>query len=279
MLRLRLAMSRSATIVLLLLLCPALLTAQEEEPSLGDVARQARQAKAEQAAQPEARKVIDDDNFSKVLDEAETARVSGKPVFSIDSLKKTFRMTSPDGTCSLSFDARATSLISSAFVTTDLPQDEVTKLEATASIHDDVVELSVRNDSAWEVREVVIGITVLHKTQADVNVVGSSPTPTESKMVSDPTWTGKQPDQTAIYHLRGSAGTKTSASFTAPLSGGILLSATQDWHWALISARGIPPASPATLQSAAVLGGSNSSQAATTAGNASTPDSVSAPIH
>ena len=241
--------SRHTLILLLALLAPMGLNAQEEQPSLGDVAREARKAKAEQG-QPEARKVIDDDNFATVLDEAETARLSGKPVFSIDSINKAFRITSPDGTCSLSFDARATSLISTAFVTTDLPQDELSKLEGTASIHDDMIEVSVHNGTMWELREVVIGVTVLQKpVPADTSA--SDVLASQSKMVSDPTWTGKQPDQTVIYRLRGSAGSKATGTFTAPLNvdSNVSVTPAQDWHWALVSARGIASGNP-NLQTA-----------------------------
>src|SRR5215510_7213323 len=126
--------------------------AQEEEPSLGDVAREARKAKVAERSSS-GQKIIDNDNFSAVLDEAEAARISGKPVFSIDPSGNAFRMTSPDGTCSLSFDAKATALISSSFVSSDLPQDDLAKLEGHALVHDDVLEISVHNGSPWELRE------------------------------------------------------------------------------------------------------------------------------
>src|SRR5215467_15154170 len=102
-------------LLLFALLVPVSIWGQDAEPSLGEVARDARKAKASESAST-GQKIIDNDNFTAVLDEAEAARVTGKPVFSIDSSGNAFRMTSPDGTCSLSFDAKATSLISSSFV-------------------------------------------------------------------------------------------------------------------------------------------------------------------
>src|SRR5215831_20463712 len=147
-------MQSARYILLAALLCiPAALRAQEEEPSLGEVAREARKAKPAETSAAGDPKIIDNDNFDRVLDEAETARLTGRPVFSIDSSGKTFSMTSPDGTCSLSFDARATSLISTPFVSTDLPQDELPKLDGSAVIHDDVVEVSVRNGTDWQLKE------------------------------------------------------------------------------------------------------------------------------
>ena len=231
--------------LVLALYVPAHLRAQEDEPSLGEVAREARKAKVPESPSSSGQKVIDNDNFASTLDAAEAARITGKPVFSIDPSGNAFRMTSPDGTCSLSFDAKATALISSSFVSTDLPQDELPKLEGHAVIHDDVVEISVHNGTPWELREVVVGITVLQKpVHADIDLSAG-----EAKAVSDPSWTGKPPDSTAIYRLRGSASADATATFTAILgSESNIFSGNADWHWAVVSARGVPPASlPAAL--------------------------------
>jgi hypothetical protein len=219
--------------------------AQEGEVSLGQVAREARQAKTPENPTSNGQPVIDNDNFAAVLDEAEAARLTGKPVFSIDPSGNAFRMTSPDGTCSLSFDAKATALISSSFVSTDLPQDELPKLEGHALIHDDLVEVSVHNGTPWELREMVIGITVLQKP-VQIDLIAAEP-----KMVSDPSWTGKLPDSTAIYHLRGSIGANSTGTLSAVLKAdsNISIGGNADWHWALVSARGVPPpASPRTHQ-------------------------------
>src|SRR5436190_16815004 len=234
--------SRQIFVLLLALCLPASVCAQEDQPpSLGEVAREARKVKPPENPSGSDQKVIDNDNFAAVLDEAEAARLTGKPVFSIDPSGNAFRMTSPDGTCSLSFDAKATALISSSFVSTDLPQDELPKLEGHAVIHDDVVEISVHNGTPWELREVVVGITVLQKpVHAEIDLSAG-----EAKAVSDPSWTGKPPDSTAIYHLRGSAAADATATFTAVLgSESNIFSGNADWHWAVVSARGVPPASP-----------------------------------
>ena len=235
--------------LILALYVPAHLRAQEDEPSLGEVAREARKAKVPESPSSSGQKVIDNDNFASTLDAAEAARITGKPVFSIDPSRNAFRMTSPDGTCSLSFDAKATALISSSFVSTDLPQDELPKLEGQAVIHDDMVEISVHNGTPWELREVVVGITVLQKpVHAEIDLSAG-----EAKAVSDPSWTGKPPDSTAIYHLRGSAAADATATFTAILgSESNIFSGNADWHWAVVSARGVPPASlPAALSATA----------------------------
>ena len=235
----------SILVLLLAISMPAL--SQDDAPSLGEVARQARESKASENAGSGSQKIIDNDNFSAVLDQVEAARVSGKPVFSIDPSGNAFRMTSPDGTCSLSFDAKATSLISSSFVSSDLPQDDLVKLESHAVIHDDVLEVSVHNGSPWELRELVIGVTVLQKIMKDETDLA------EVRMATDPNWTGKSPDSTAILHLRGSLAANQSGTFTAVLGvdSNLSLSSNADWHWALVSARGIPPASTPSMQNAA----------------------------
>ena len=119
----RYAMSRSCTIALAVCLLSAAvpLCAQDEDVSLGDLARSVRKTKPAES-QPE---VIDNDNIAIMMDKAEAERLDGKPVFSIDPSGQTFRMTSPDGTCSLSFDAKAAALITSPYVASDVPQYEL----------------------------------------------------------------------------------------------------------------------------------------------------------
>ncbi len=229
---------------LVLLLCyPALLLAQSQDDavSLGDVARVARKSKPLEPAQPEEQKVIDNDNFSVMMNQAEAERLNGKPIFSIDPSGKTFTMTSPDGTCSLSFDAKATSLISTPYVASELPQDELLKLEGPASIHDDVLEVSLHNGTGWELKEIVVGITEL-RNQPAVEL-----RPATLISAQDQVPTGKLPDSTLLYHLKATAGPDSITVFRASLLGDF--SDVKDWHWSLVSARGVPPAAPVpTLQ-------------------------------
>jgi hypothetical protein len=226
---------------LALILCaPALLRAQDDQVSLGDLARAVRKSKPAQPPQTqgqaptEDQKVIDNDNFSAMMSKAEAERLNGKPIFSIDPSGKTFSMTSPDGTCSLSFDANATALISTPYIASELPQDELLKLEGPASIHDGVLEVSLHNGSGWELKEIVVGITELR------NQPGAALLPT-SLITSDQA--EKLPDSTLLYHLKATAGPDSVTVFRANLLGDF--SDVKDWHWSLVSARGIPPAAPA----------------------------------
>ena len=239
-------MSRSFHIAstVILLCCPCYVAAQEDSVSLGEVAREARKSKP-----TEAQKVIDNDNFAIMMDKAESARLDGKPVFSIDPSGKSFRMTSPDGTCSLSFNANATALISAPYVASDLPHDELAKMVGSAAIHDDAIEVVLHNGSGWDLKEIVVGITVLQAPatpdyQPAKLTFGPEPLPTE-----------KLPDVTVLYHLKG-AGTPDSNTVFRGIMGGNFADTSQsslgqngfgsnkDWHWAIVAARGIPPANP-----------------------------------
>jgi hypothetical protein len=253
--------------------------AQDDEVPLGDLARAARQAKASAD-----QKVIDNDNLNVVMDQAESERLNGKPVFSIDPSGKSFRMTSPDGTCSLSFDAKATALISTPFVASELPQDELLKLDGPAAIHDGFLEVSLHNGSEWELKEIVVGITVPENPSSAAlkpALVTSGDSPAQQKL----------PDLTMLYHLRAAAPPDSNALFRGTLSPG--LDPGADWRWSLVSARGIPPAAPgsivqpSTTPAASFSETSRSSQtpyspfeaAAYSNANPDTKASVQAPVH
>jgi hypothetical protein len=49
----------------------------------------------------------------------------------------------------------------------------------------------------------------------------------------------KQPDVTILLHVKGSAAPSATATFRTPLN--FALFPDQDWHWAIVRAKGIPP--------------------------------------
>jgi hypothetical protein len=53
----------------------------------------------------------------------------------------------------------------------------------------------------------------------------------------------KRPDVTVLYHLKAAAAPLTTTVFQGSLD--TTLSAEQEWHWAIVQARGIAPALPA----------------------------------
>src|SRR5215470_19768838 len=82
--------------------------AQEDEPSLGDVARQLRQHKP----QGQDSEVIDNDNLAQATADAHSVRAQGaeKFVLSVEPGGR-IKASSPDVSCSLSFNARAGALL------------------------------------------------------------------------------------------------------------------------------------------------------------------------
>jgi len=53
----------------------------------------------------------------------------------------------------------------------------------------------------------------------------------------------KRPDITVLYHLKAAAAPLTTTVFQGTLD--TPLSTEQEWHWAIVQARGIAPVSPA----------------------------------
>src|ERR1700722_174640 len=194
-------------IVLLLLCAPAWMkvSAQEEDIPLGDLARELRHSKPDQAD------IIDNDNFTLMMDKAESERLDGQPIFAISPSGRTFTAVSPDGTCSLSFVATSANRTPSAYIASDLPQDELLKLEGPASIDEGSLQVSLHNGTAWEVKEIVVGVTVLQNQ--------SSPEYRPAMMGPVPVNANKLPDLTVLYHLKGNSAPDATTVFRGPLGG------------------------------------------------------------
>ena len=217
--------------VLTLLSCPWCAYGQEPEAPLGDVARLYRKGGSD-------RPVIDNDNLPVMMDKAEAERLNGKPVFSIDPSGKTFRVTSPDGSCSLSFDAKAAALITTPRTFSALPLDDLGRLDGTASIHDGVIDVQLQNGTEWDLKEIVVGVTLLNERASlmkSVNLLG----PTDGMLLP------KTPDVTMLYHLKATTLPDGTTVFRGTLDQD--LGPTTDWHWALVGAKGVPPAPPSSI--------------------------------
>jgi len=138
------------------LLTPSTMVAQEDagQTPLGDVARSFRKKPSSSQT------VIDNDNFSKLMDEAESHRLSvSSLLYSMNAGGKGFQVSAPDVTCSLSFSANASSLLSNPYVLKDLPPAELVKLDGPATIDGDSLQLSVYNGTEWNVHELTIGLS------------------------------------------------------------------------------------------------------------------------
>jgi len=207
------------------------------EPSLGDLARLFRRGKTAPA-----HTVIDNDNLHQVMDEVQSRKLNGSFLFSIDGAAKKFQVSSPDVTCDLSFSADATSLLSDAYAPQDLPAAELAKLDGPATITGDTLQVSVHNGTTWNIREITVGLTILRSPEANSARRGSArlmPAAETTTLLSE-----KHPDSTVLYQLKGSAAPSSTTVFHGSL--GVAPGQDQEWHWAIVQAKGVPSPKPQT---------------------------------
>jgi hypothetical protein len=102
-------------------------------------------------------------------------------------------------------------------------------------------------------REVVIGLTILRRPEAGsassslrygrARIGGATIVPAvadASQQVQDSFQ--KQPDVTVLLRVKGSAAASATAIFRTSLN--FALFPDQEWHWAIVKAKGIPPQTP-----------------------------------
>ena len=227
-------------VVSLEMMLPVCAAAQaDSEVSLGDLARSLRQSK--EPKEPAAPAIIDNDNLTQVIDDVEHFRLGARPTFTFEGGATHFQMASPDGTCSLSFNANATALLSNPYVSQDLPQSELAKLDGPANIHGDTLEVSMYNASSWNVREITVGLTIVRRDDTSAGDFGAAkllPAVAEDSAPAD-----KRSDVTVLLHLKGSAAPFATTVFREKLEEN--LDDGQEWHWAIVEAKGIPAATVA----------------------------------
>jgi hypothetical protein len=256
--------------ILMLAACAAAQDDSNETP-LGDVARNLRKS----SPTPANEIVIDNDNFLKVVDDAESRRAAGNSmVFSLEPGGRNFNVSSPDVSCSLSFTAKSSSLLADPTILDELPRTELAKLDGPATIDGDQLQISMHNGSSWQLREIVIGLTIVR--QADSASIGSPRiTPAMATNTYDPIQNAyqKQPDQTVLLHVKGLAAPDGTAVFRTQLN--FALFPDQEWHWAVVRAKGVPPQSPSQI--ASTQSAQNAILAPTTTPDTSIPSAPSAP--
>jgi len=240
---------RLISIALLTLTLPVCLSAQEQtEPSLGDIARQLRREKEEKEKKAAERGVIDNDNLNQLMNELQSKRFNSTTLlFSLDKGGQNFKVSAPDVSCNLSFSGKATALLTDPFVTRSIPGTEIAKLDGPAVIQGNTLQVSFFNGSDWNIKELIVGITLLRTTVP--KVYGPAILKPASDSVVE--LTQKRPDQTVIYHLRGSAAPQTTTVFTAELTNE--LDPEQEWHWAIVGAKGTPVDPPTTSENPTVV--------------------------
>jgi len=241
----RLRISALVLVALCAIVWPASVRGQEDEPSLGDVARNLRKEKARQpspaqAAPEAARTVIDNDNLPQVMEERAKPVARNKTVFSLDRSGNTLKVSSPDVTCSMSFNARASSLLIRPVLIEDLPLDELVKLDGPGSIQDDSLQLDVFNGTDWELREITVALTLERKPgenaelAARARVIPAVEGPAQAVTVE------RHSDVTLLYHLKTEAKPFSKTSLHENI--GITPGAEEDWRWSILEAKGIRPA-------------------------------------
>ncbi len=263
-----------------LLLGGATVLAQSaQDVPLGDVARNNRKAKV--TTKP-AEVSVDNDNFSKLMEDAESRRMSNMALHPSlgfgfgDALAATASLPAADVNCRLSYTARGLKLTDifaggPASATTndkakedkikddkinaqpngpsDVPAAELAKLEGPAAIVGDSLQLSVYNGSTWNIEEITVGLTLVHRRTAakvfsgtgagSASIVQASAVQPGSGPSSSVQIAAKRSDTTVLYHFKGTAAPNSKATFQLPL--GVTVGTDQEWHWGIIEAKGTPP--------------------------------------
>jgi len=240
---------------LAVLLLPSAAGAQDDAaPSLGDLARNLRKSKTQDQPQPQfdpahpapvrtlpAHTVIDNDNLAQVMEDAKNARPikQDKTVFSIDPSGNTLKVSSPDVTCSLSFNARASALLIKPVLIEDLPLTELVKLDGPGSIQDENLQLQVFNGTDWDIREITVGLTLERKPGADAaaGAAHAHVIPAAQGMAAVPV--ERHSDVTLLYHLKAEAKPFSTTAFRENI--GITPGPDEDWRWSIVEAKGIRP--------------------------------------
>lgn len=238
-------------LLLIALLAPlgAIRAAAQDDPDqmpLGDVARNLRK-KA-----PPTKPVIDDDNLPQVMQQADSHDESGPGFrFLMSRDSQGFRVSAPDVTCSLAFTANVKSLLSGQYDQMDLPPTEMAKIEGKAVVEGDALTVPVFNGTQWHLSELAIAFTVVKKARTGVvpwNQEGTSSasgdvTPLFAREIGADAFQQvrpeKRPDVAVIYRMRASALPWSNAVFSAPLK--LELDPSEEWHWAIVQAKGYPP--------------------------------------
>ncbi len=230
-------------LLLFALLCPLAALAQDDAPSLGDFARDQRKNKAQQQPQQvldPAHPVIDNDNLAQVMEDAKKARPvkSDKTVFSIDPSSNTLKVSSPDVTCSLSFNARASSLLIKPVLIEDLPLTELLKIDGPGSIQDESLQLEVFNGTDWDLREITVGLTLERKPGENAEVAARARVIPAAEGIA-PIAVERRSDVTLLYHLKAEAKPFSTTAFHENI--GITPGPDEDWRWSIVEAKGIRP--------------------------------------
>jgi hypothetical protein len=219
------------------LLWPLAMAAQDDEPSLGDLARNFRKNKT---APRQEGPIIDNDNLAQTMEDAENRKParSDKFTLSIDPTGNTIRASSPDVTCSMSFNARAGALLIKPVLIETLPLPELIKLDGPASIQDENLQLEMFNGTDWDLREITVGLTLERKPGENAEMAARARVIPAAENSLAPT-IEKRSDVTLLYHLKATAKPFSTTTFKENI--GITPGPDEDWRWSIVEAKGIRP--------------------------------------
>lgn len=241
-----------APATLLVVLLATMASAQEDAPSLGDLARDLRKNKLDQQQpQQPSTSVIDNDNLSQVMEDAKKARPvkQDKTVFSIDPSGNTLKLSSPDVTCSLSFNSKSSALLIRPVLIEDLPLTELLKIDGPGSIQEEALQLEVFNGTDWELREITIGLTLERKPGENAELAARARVIPAAEGLA-PVTVERRSDVTLLYHLKADAKPFSTTEFRENI--GITPGPDEDWRWSVVEAKGIrtspSPSAPESLQ-------------------------------
>src|ERR1700678_1764183 len=241
----RFIVPRLRFVVLCVLLIPPAVWAQDDAPSLGDLARNLRNDKdKDKAQQPQPLAVIDNDNPTQVMEDAKSARPvdNFKTVLSIDPSGNTLKVSSPDVTCSLSFNARSSALIKSAPIEA-LPLAELVKIDGPGSIQDESLQLEVFNGTDWDIKEITVGLTLDRKPGENAEIAASARVIPAAEGLT-PVAVERRSDVTLLYHLKADSKPFSTTAFHENI--GITPGPDEDWRWSIVEAKGIRSAQSAS---------------------------------
>jgi hypothetical protein len=249
-----------ALAVLVAVWSPAVMA--QDDPNdvpLGDVARNLRKTSQQ------SKQVIDDDNLSDVMEQKENGHSLGSSVryLMAGGDSKGFQLAAPDVTCSLAFTANVKALLSKTqYSEMELPAAELAKLEGPAVIEGDALTITLFNATNWHVSEIVVAFTSVNKRAESSADNGGEDAFQEVRPE-------KKQDSTLIYKMRAGAAPWMRAVFSVPL--GVDLRPGDEWHWAIVQAKGYPPESASGATAAQTI------TPAASQGLSSAPDAAAAP--
>jgi hypothetical protein len=111
------------------------------------------------------------------------------------------------------------------------------KLDGPATIEGDDLQVAVFNGTGWDLKEITVGLTILREPEMNAASYGEAKLIPAAVGTSEPAL--KRSDTTVLYHIPGTVAPFSNTVFHAPL--GLTLSPDQEWHWAIVAARGVPP--------------------------------------